>query len=64
MSQPPRKLSAADLKKLRKVATGPLLGPAAGRAATEPGPGVPVTIASLGHFDRVRATLDRVREQG
>jgi hypothetical protein len=61
MSQPPRKLSAADLKKLRKVATGPLLGPATGRAGS--GDGAPATIASLGHFDRVRAALDRLRDQ-
>lgn len=64
MSQPPRKLSASDLKKLRKVATGPLLGPVAGRATALDGAGGPATIASLGHFDRVRATLERIREDG
>ena len=62
MSQPPRKLSNADLKKLRKVATGPLLGSVAGTptSATREGSATP---ALIGHFDRVRATLDRVRER-
>lgn len=58
----PGRLTQADKRQIRKVATGPLLGRIAGTPAPGPAEPVPAKAAPLGHFGRVKATLDRVRE--
>jgi hypothetical protein len=58
----PGRLSQADKRQIRKVATGPLLGRIAGKPAPAPTQSAPAKAAPLGHFGRVKATLDRVRD--
>lgn len=60
----PGRLTQADKRQIRKVATGPLLGRVAGKPAPAPAEPVSAKASPLGHFGRVKATLERVREAG
>ncbi len=51
------KLTRADARKVKKVATGPLLGPIPGDSATGPLASVAATPSLLGSIQQVRARL-------
>jgi hypothetical protein len=61
-NQPSGKFTPADRRLLKKVATGPLLGAIAGKPIPTPAKAPQAKAAPLGHFGRVKATLDQLRE--
>ncbi|MNS32450.1 hypothetical protein D3C72_645350 [compost metagenome] len=59
-NRPPAKLTPADLRKLKKVQTGPLLGavpPIPARPGAKKAPAAPAKAAPLGSYSAVRERL-------
>lgn len=61
-NQPPARLSKTDWRKVKKVATGPLLGPLSGQPQARMAPAKPAKSAPLGRFNVVREKLDAILE--
>ena len=61
-NRPPAKLTQADLRKLKKVATGPLLGASAGNPASIPPRPGSARVASLGNFAALKVRLNAILE--
>ena len=58
MSNPPNRLSKTDWRRVKKVATGPLLGPVPGKPAiASQGEAAPARVAPLGEYRAMRAKL-------
>lgn len=60
MNQPNAKLSKTDWRRVKKVATGPLLGPVPGQPAAREGQSAPARVARLGEYAAVRAKLSEL----
>lgn len=61
-NQPPKGLSKTDWRKVKKVATGPLLGPVPGQPQARKAQAKPAKSAPLGPLSVVREKLDAILE--